>query len=341
MKLLLHTRFHPNIGGIETIASILAQEWTKAGVELTIVTDVRADPLRQKKFPFQVYHRPAPGDFLRLVRKHDVFLHFNVSLRALWQLFLVRRPWVVSHQGWYQINRRGERDWRERLKLRFAKHASANIAASRAIAQAIGIDCHIIPNPYDDVLFYTRNKVPRDKQLIFVGRLVSDKGADLLIQAISILKQRDLTPELTIVGDGPERSRLEQLATNLRLKNQINFTGARSQAEVAEILREHEVLVVPSLWNEPFGVVALEGIASGCMVVGSDGGGLPEAIGPCGVTFPNGDEQALAEQLAVLLGDRALFDQYRAQAETHLAHHRPKTVARRYRDVITQAVNKF
>ena len=87
--------------------------------------------------------------------------------------------------------------------------------------------------------------------------------------------------------------------------------------------------------------MALEGIASGCVVLGSDSGGLPEAIGPCGLTFPIGDEQALAEQLAVLLGNRALVDQYRAQAETHLAHHHSKTVARRYRDVITQAVNEF
>jgi glycogen(starch) synthase len=313
----------------------------KGGVEVTIVTDVRADPLRQKKFPFSVYHRPSLVHFLRLMREHDVFIHFNISLRAVWPLFLVRRPWVVSHHAWYQINRYGERDWRERLKLCLAKYAAANVAVSHAIAQGIGINCHIIPNPYDDALFHTRNELPRDKELIFVGRLVSDKGADLLIQAISILKQRDLTPELTIVGDGPERSCLEQLATNLGLKGQINFTGARSQAEVAEILCEHEILVVPSLWNEPFGVVALEGIASGCMVVGSDGGGLPEAIGPCGLTFPNGDEQALAEQLAVLLGDRALFDQYRAHAETHLAHHRPNAVARRYRDVIAEAVNEF
>jgi len=275
------------------------------------------------------------------MREHDVFIHFNISLRALWPLLFIRRPFIATHHGFYVTDKFGHRDWRERLKLCLARHAAANIAASRAIAQAIGVNCHIIPNPYDDALFHTRNEVPRGKELIFVGRLVSDKGADLLIEAISILKQRDLTPELTIVGDGPERSRLDRLTTDLGLKNQINFTGARSQAEVAEILRQHEILVVPSLWNEPFGVVALEGIASGCLVVGSDGGGLPEAIGPCGLTFPNGDGQALAEQLAVLLTNRALFDQYRAQVETHLAHHRPQAVARRYRDVIATAVNEF
>jgi glycogen(starch) synthase len=275
------------------------------------------------------------------MREHDVFIHFNISLRALWPLLFIRRPFIATHHGFYVTDKFGHRDWRERLKLCLARHAAANIAASRAIAQAIGVNCHIIPNPYDDALFHTRNEVPRGKELIFVGRLVSDKGADLLIEAISILKQRDLTPELTIVGDGPERSRLDRLTTDLGLKNQINFTGARSQAEVAEILRQHEILVVPSLWNEPFGVVALEGIASGCLVVGSEGGGLPEAIGPCGLTFPNGDGQALAEQLAVLLTNRALFDQYRAQVETHLAHHRPQAVARRYRDVIATAVNEF
>jgi glycogen(starch) synthase len=127
-RILLHTRFYPNIGGIETIASILAHEWIKAGVEVTIVTDVRADPLRQKKFPFPIYHRPSLVHFRRLIREQDVFIHFNISLRAVWPLLLVRRPWVVSHQGWYQINGYGERDWRERLKLCLAKLSTRRLS---------------------------------------------------------------------------------------------------------------------------------------------------------------------------------------------------------------------
>ena len=341
MKLLLHTRFHPNIGGIETVASLLAHEWIAAGANVSIVTDVAPNADRRIQFPFPVYHRPSPRRFLQLVRAHDVFIHFNVSLRAIWPLLFVRRPFIAVHHGFYVINESGDRDWREKLKLLLARKATENIAVSQSVARAIGIRCKVIPNPFEKSVFHSVEEHPKTQDLVFLGRLVTSKGVEILIRSLKLLKNRGLKPHLTLIGEGPERSALEQLVRSLQLENQVCFTGAITTEKVAELLRAHRVMVVPSIWNEGFGVVALEGIASGCVVLGSDSGGLPEAIGPCGLTFPNGDEQALADQLAVLLGDRALVDQYRAQAETHLAHHRPKTVARHYRDVIAQAVNEF
>jgi glycogen synthase len=338
VRVLLHSRFYPSVGGIETVAWLLAHEWTQAGLRVTVVTDVLEDSAQPRTFPFSVHHRPPPWHFLRLLRAHDVFLHFNVSLKALWPLFLVRRPWVASHHGWYQINRQGDRDWRERLKLRLAKRAVANIAASHAIAEAIGMPCHVIPNPYDAALFHRRGEAVRAKELIFVGRLVSDKGADLLVQAMGLLRERGLTPKLTIVGDGPERLHLHRLVTDLGLNNQIHFTGARSQVEVAQILCEHKILVVPSLWNEPFGIVAVEGIACGCVSIGSSGGGLPEVIGPCGVTFPNGNVSELAQKIERLLTSGGMIDTFLARSDEHLAKYQPENVANRYLEVIKSAL---
>jgi glycogen(starch) synthase len=117
----------------------------------------------------------------------------------------------------------------------------------------------------------------------------------------------------------------------------VRFTGAKSQREVAERLRCHKILVIPSLWNEPFGVVALEGIACGCVIVGSNGGGLPEAIGPCGLTFPNGDAGALAQKIEQLLFDDKLAAELRAHADEHLAKHHPKRVANQYLQIIRDA----
>ena len=93
-----------------------------------------------------------------------------------------------------------------------------------------------------------------------------------------------------------------------------------------------------SRWNEPFGVVALEGIACGCVVVGSSGGGLPEAIGPCGVTFPNGDVRALAEALMKCVGNECPYVQYSVITAAHLRHHEASTVAQAYIHVFTGAV---
>ena len=119
----------------------------------------------------------------------------------------------------------------------------------------------------------------------------------------------------------------------------MRFAGVKSGDELAQLLNAHKVMVVPSRWDEPFGIVALEAVACGCAVVGSAGGGLPEAIGPCGVTFPNNDAVALARALEDLLTNDAKLASLRAGAEAHLARHRPREVARAYLKVFEQALN--
>jgi glycosyltransferase involved in cell wall biosynthesis len=108
------------------------------------------------------------------------------------------------------------------------------------------------------------------------------------------------------------------------------FAGPLQGATLAAMIERHKILVVPSRYEEPFGVVALEGIASGCVVVGSNRGGLPEAIGPCGVTFANGDVEALTEKLAGLLLQPESCERLRANAPAHLATFQVETVARKY-----------
>src|SRR5262249_45232558 len=160
----------------------------------------------------------------------------------------------------------------------------SNVFASSAIAKEVNAKGEIIHNPYDEIVFQSTEVTLRDTELAFVGRLISDKGADCVLKALASLKKKGMTPKLSIIGNGPESARLEELCSELGLLDQVRFLGAKSQAEVGALLRRHRVLVVPSLWAEPFGVVALEGLACGCIVIGSDRGGLPEAIGSWGLT---------------------------------------------------------
>ncbi|MDJ0708316.1 MAG: glycosyltransferase, partial [Leptolyngbyaceae cyanobacterium MO_188.B28] len=102
---------------------------------------------------------------------------------------------------------------------------------------------------------------------------------------------------------------------------------------------QHQIMVVPSLWAEPFGVVALEGIACGCVVVGSEAGGLTEAIGPCGVTFPNGNAGELAQILKKLLEFPQNLAKYRASAASHLLRHQQTEVAKLYLQVFEEAIH--
>jgi glycogen synthase len=338
MKILVHTRFYPNIGGIETVASLLAHEWSRMGESVAIASDVRCAAGQRQEFPFPVYYRPGAMQRLSLMRWADVFVHMNISLKALWPFLLVRRPFVAVNHAYYYSNRTGYRGLRERLKLRVMTRAT-NIAVSQAVAQRLPEPCNIIPNPVDVSLFQTCD-VPRIKDLVFLGRLVSDKGCDLLIRALGRLAEHDLRPRLTVIGTGPERAPLGQLTRSLNLQDQVAFAGAPPSDQVARLLQQHHMMIIPSIWEESFGVVALEGVACGCVVLGSDGGGLAEAIGPCGVTFRRADVADLTLKLAHLLRHPEEWGRYRTAAPAHLELHRPARVAARYLEVFDRAIRK-
>ena len=156
------------------------------------------------------------------------------------------------------------------------------------------------------------------------------RRADLLLRALKLLQNENLQRNLTIVGSGPEESNLRKLTTELSLDRQVTFAGQQSGAELARILNQHRILVVPSRWAEPFGIVALEGIACGCVVVGSKNGGLTEAIGSCGLTFKNGEVAALGAQLKRLLSEPELVANLRRDATEHLVKFQPDQVAAAY-----------
>ncbi len=97
------------------------------------------------------------------------------------------------------------------------------------------------------------------------------------------------------------------------------------------------MLVVPSVWEEPFGIVVLEGLACGCVPLVTRSGGLPDAVGDCGVVVARDDPAALADGIQALLADTGLQDDFRARAPAHLARHSPDRVARDYLRVLHDA----
>jgi glycosyltransferase involved in cell wall biosynthesis len=268
-------------------------------------------------------------ELLRWTRWCDVFCQFNVSLRGLWPLLLVRRPWAVSHHSWYR-QPDGRVAWQDRLKRFLLRFAVSSVSVSQAIADSLGRPSVVIGNAYRDDLFRRIPDVERDRELVFVGRLVSDKGVDVLLDAMALLAREGLTPRLSIIGDGPEMPRLREQASRLGIGSRVGFLGTRTGEDLAQLLNRHRVLVVPSRYDEPFGIVALEGIACGCAVVGSEGGGLKDAIGPCGRTFRNGDPADLARVLREVFEDPETPAQLQRHAPEHLASHTSAGVAAEY-----------
>lgn len=328
MKILLGSHhFAPSIGGIETASELLAREFMKLGHEVHVITQT-ADG---DDFPFPVIRNPGARELMRQVSWCDVFLQNNISLRTLWPLLFTRRRLFVVHQTW--IGREAGSfpySWLKHFVLRFAR----SIAISKAVADELPTPAAVIPNPYDDEIFRRFEGTDRARDLVYVGRLVSDKGVDLLIEALSILQASGTETRLTVVGNGPDLSKLGDQVAELALQSWVEFVGSVNSLQLAEILNHHRILVVPSRWPEPFGIVALEGIASGCAVVGSDQGGLPEAIGECGVTFPNNDARSLANALSQLIHNPAQRDTLRGNASSHLARFTKRRVAEAYLEFI-------
>jgi glycosyltransferase involved in cell wall biosynthesis len=334
MKILLSSHFfHPSVGGIEEVSRNLACEFAKIGHEVKVITSTRE--LSDIDFPFEIIRRPSPLELIRLVRWCDVYFHNNISLKTAWPLLFVRKPWVIAHHTWIaRMNgRRGIRDW---IKQRVSK-AAMNISISGAVAEHIRVPSVIIGNPYRDQVFKMDANAARERDLVFLGRLVWDKGADLLLDALSILKQRGVTPQLTIIGDGAARESLKRQCKRLGLEAQVDFAGTHTGEDLAALLNTHKIMVIPSRWQEPFGLVALEGIACGCVPIGAECGGLTDAIGPAGITFPCGEIEPLARAIELLLNDKKARIQYRQVSEEHLSQNNTAAVARKYLKVLERA----
>jgi glycosyltransferase involved in cell wall biosynthesis len=326
--------FPPSIGGLEQVAFVLADQFVRFGHEVKVITQTPEQGDRPIGFP--VFRRPGPLTLVRLVRWCDVYFHNNISLRTAWPMLLFHRPWVIVHHIWTS-RPDGRLAWQDHLK-RYAFRFATNIAISEAVRREIPASAVVIGNPYQAHLFRQWTGATRDRELVYLGRLVSDKGVDLLLEALYRLRSRGLRPKLTIIGSGPEEPALRALAAERGLYSQVRFKGPMQGTELADMLNAHQILVVPSLWKEPFGIVALEGIACGCVAVGSEGGGLKDAIGPCGVTFPNGDADALTAALEDLLTHPDKLQAYREAAAEHLPRFYPLLVARRYLDIFESAV---
>lgn len=306
MRILLSSHsFPPNVGGLEAVSASLARAWACKGHLVEIVTQTRGAATWED---LPVHRRPGFSDVRRLAKAADFVVHNNLSLRTLLPAFAEIRKTVILHQTYLQpwgqsLQGVGLLKWMLSMPFR-------NLAISNAVAKQLPRCRAVVGNLYDNMTFRPQSGIVRDLDLIFVGRLVSDKGVDVLLRALRILAlgADQVLPNLTIVGDGPEKVSLQRSACELGISAQVTFVGQLAGIDLVSLLHRHRVLVVPSVWPEPFGIVALEGAACGCFIVGSDGGGLPDAIGPCGMTFRSGDPECLAEAIAHALA-RASVDE--------------------------------
>lgn len=170
-------------------------------------------------------------------------------------------------------------------------------------------------------------------KVAFAGRLVREKGADVLLRAFAGAIARIPDAELLLIGEGPERESLNRLIADLGISASVSMPGYVGRREMECRLSTAWVQVVASRWAEPFGLVAAEAMMRGTAVVASACGGLPEIIqdGKTGFLFPPGDVEALSGALINLLQNRKLAEQMgRSGRKVALAHFSESTFVKRF-----------
>ena len=142
--------------------------------------------------------------------------------------------------------------------------------------------------------------------VVFAGRLVREKGADVLLRAFAKTRARVPEARLLIAGEGPERKSLSALAGQLGIAPSVSLLGHVPREAMEHAFEGAWVQAVPSRWAEPFGIVAAEAMMRGTAVVASNTGGLREVVlsGETGLRVPPGDPSSLAQALTRILEDR-------------------------------------
>jgi len=153
------------------------------------------------------------------------------------------------------------------------------------------------------------NKRIQSPYALYVGRLETEKGVEFLLEATKQVCLKLKKFKLFIVGDGPSRESLQLLSKNLRIENYVEFLGTVSNATLACLYRSSAVVVVPSIWAEPFGRVVAEAVMYNRPVVASNVGAIPEILDQKnGFLVPPRNPEALADAIVSAITEGFSFE---------------------------------
>ncbi len=263
-------------------------------------------------------------------------------------------PWLVTihateygrHQGWVQNHPQNQIHAAEQQMARSADHLiTCSDYMAGHVTQIFGVSKQkltAIPNGIDPadlvaasgpelVRLRARYAAPDEQLVLLVGRLVFEKGFHLALQALAPIAQRDGRLRFIVAGTGTAADALRAQADELGLSEYGSFIGWAGDDLLHSLYRVADLCIVPSIY-EPFGLVALEAMASGCLCVVADTGGLREVVpagGTVGLRFRSDDADALREIVERVLTDELERAQLVAEAREHILRFDWSEVARR------------
>jgi len=287
---------------------------------------------------FHLHFYPGLGKQIHRVQPDLIHIDEEpYNLATAHSLWLARRAGAKSlFFSWQNILRRYPLPFRllERYVLDRADYGIAGNQESAGVWRAKGYQgpLAIIPQfGVDPEVFKPRGPRENGRGFIvgYVGRLVEEKGVDLLLEALAGLEGMW---RAYVQGSGPARESLQTQARDLGLAGRVTFDDWIPSAQMPGYYQQLDAVVVPSRtrpnWKEQFGRVLIEAMACGVAVVGSDSGEIPNVIGDAGLVFPEGDVDELRAHLVRLLRDLDLrSDLAQRGRERVLAHYTQAQIA--------------
>lgn len=266
---------------------------------------------------FHLHFYPRLGVLLRRIRPHLLHIEeepYNLATFQAMRLGVELEAKRIFFT-WQNLPRRYPPpfSWLETYNLKKAHRAISGNREGIEVLRAKGFTraVDLLPQFGVDPEIYrpqAKQTFPKRPFTIgYIGRLVEEKGIDLLIDAVARL-EGDF--RLRILGSGPFRSQLQAMVQELGLGSKVIFDPPQPSAAMPKYYHGLDVLVLPSRtrknWKEQFGRVLIEAMASGVPVIGSSCGEIPNVIGDVGLIFPEGDVQALQGVLQKLREDKEL-----------------------------------
>jgi glycosyltransferase involved in cell wall biosynthesis len=181
-----------------------------------------------------------------------------------------------------------------------------------------------VRDPFEATSVTTKQKPSQKVRFAYVGRFVLEKGIPVFLKAAQECLNRGLTFDLLLIGDGPERTNIEQQIRELGLGRCATITGFLRGQDLESAMDSIHVVVMPSVWEETAGLSAIEHMMRGRLVIASAIGGLGEMVGDGGLTFPPGDPRSLAEIMTRVIENPELIVHLggagRTRAVTYFGH---------------------
>lgn len=331
MQIVIATyTFAPEIGGVATNVGILAAAFHEAGHDVTVVTSA-SGPI--DGFPYRLIRHPKAAQLFELYRAADILIQSNLSLGLIYPLVVIRRPFALRHHSESAFHISRVPTLRNVLR-RWVRSRAHHFVTSHYIGRKSGLRQYTVTSPFADPHHITPEVVrpPAEREcLLFVGRVEPEKGIPFLLEHWPVIRRELGITELRIVGDGSLAQSVQRSIEN-GLEG-VNFVGALSRNETAKEMGKAAYVVVPSIWQEPFGAVALEAVAAGTIPIVADRGGLSEAAGPLGIMFNPDDEASFRKALGAarakrneLLQSRSAWEEHLKKVRNHVARFEPERV---------------